>query len=249
MLKDIAHMKGLGKDLAMGSRFCAKKFGGEDFAIQVKGLEVPAYDPRGSFGQGLAYAVANRGACHVANSVFALEAYMDLIEPYTYRSKASLVKFQEDLFSSINSLQTCLFTAFPYELETPLLKFSPKFVLKILMTAMAGIAVRFIDISLWPEFWSSVTGEKMGMFAFLRAGERIQVLERLMNTNEGISRKDDTLPERFLSETRKCDTKERAIPLEKMLDRYYFVRGYDKNGIPKPGTLKKLKIKKTAAGV
>ena len=65
----------------MGSRFCSKKYGGEDFAIQVKGMEMPAYDPRGSFGQGLAYAVANRGACHVANSVFALEVYMDLIEP------------------------------------------------------------------------------------------------------------------------------------------------------------------------
>jgi aldehyde:ferredoxin oxidoreductase len=249
ILKDIAHMKGAGKDLAMGSRFCSKKYGGEDFAIQVKGMEMPAYDPRGSFGQGLAYAVANRGACHVANSVFALEVYMDLIEPYTYRSKASLVKFQEDVISSVNSLQTCLFTAFPYQLETPLLKFSPKFVLKILMTAMAAVAVRFIDISLWPEFWSSITGQKMGITAFIRAGERIQVLERLMNTNEGISRKDDTLPVRLLTETRKCDTKERYIPLEKMLNRYYMVRGYDKNGIPKPRTLRKLKIKKAALGV
>ena len=118
-----------------------------------------------------------------------------------------------------------------------------------MMTAMAAVAVRFIDISLWPEFWSSITGERMGITAFLRAGERIQVLERLMNTNEGISRKDDTLPVRLLSETRKCDTKERAIPLEKMLNRYYMVRGYDKNGIPKPRTLRKLKIKKAALGV
>ncbi len=184
MLEDIAHLKGLGKDLAMGTRYCSQKYGGENFAIHVKGMEMPAYDPRGSFGQGLGYAVANRGACHVASSVFALEVYMDLIEPYTYRSKASLVKFQEDLMSSINSLQTCIFTAFPYQLETPLLKFSPKFILKFMMTAMAGVAVRFIDISLWPEFWSSITGEKMGISAFLRAGERIQVLERLMNTNE-----------------------------------------------------------------
>jgi aldehyde:ferredoxin oxidoreductase len=46
-----------------------------------------------------------------------------------------------------------------------------------------------------------------------------------------------------LREFRKCDSKERAIPLEKMLNRYYFVRGYDKNGIPKAKTLKKLKIK------
>jgi len=243
-LTDIARLKGIGKDLAMGSRYCSKKYGGEDFAIQVKGMEMPAYDPRGSFGQGLSYAVANRGACHVSGVVFALEVYMDLIDPYTYRSKASLVKYQEDLLSSINSLQTCIFTAFPYELETPLLRFSPKFILKIMMTAMAAVAVKFIDISLWPEFWSSVTGEKMGISSFLKAGERIQVLERLMNTAEGVSRKDDTLPARLLNEARKCDAKKRVIPIEKMINRYYMVRGYDNNGIPTAKTLKKLKIKK-----
>ncbi len=247
-LKDIALLKGDGKDLAMGSRFCSKKYGGEDFAMQVKGLEMPGYEPRGAFGQGLAYSVANRGACHVGNAMFALEVFQDLIEPYTFRSKASLVKFQEDIISSINSLQTCVFTSFPYQLETPLLKFSPKFVLKIMMTSFAGLAVKFIDISLWPEFWSSVTGERMGINAFLRAGERIQVLERLMNTNEGISKKDDTLPVRLLTEKRKCDTKERPIPLEKMLNRYYMVRGFDRNGIPKPRTIKKLKIQKARAG-
>ncbi|HOV09997.1 MAG TPA: aldehyde ferredoxin oxidoreductase family protein [Spirochaetota bacterium] len=243
VLHDIAYMKGIGADLAMGSRFCAKKYGGEDFAIQVKGMEMAAYDPRGAFGQALSYAVANRGACHLSSTAFVLEAYMDLIEAYSFRSKASLVKYQENLISAINSLQTCLFTAFPYELETPLMRFSPKFVLKFCMNLMAGIAMRFVDISLWPEMWSAITGIKMGMTSMLKAGERIHVLERLMNCNEGISRKDDTLPDRLLREFRKCDSKERAIPLEKMLNRYYFVRGYDKNGIPKAKTLKKLKIK------
>jgi len=239
---DIACVKGIGKDLAMGSRFCSKKFGGEDFAIQVKGLEMAAYDPRGSFGQGLSYAVANRGACHLASSAFALEVYFNLINPYGYNSKASLIKYQEDIMSAINSLQTCVFTAFPYELETPLMKIMPKFVLRICMNLMAGIALRLVDISLWPEFWSSITGRKLGMTAFLRAGERVQVLERLMNTREGISRKDDTLPPRLLTEFRKCDDRELAIPLETMLDRYYFIRGFDKNGVPKKSILKKLKI-------
>lgn len=247
-LKDIAYTKGIGKDLAMGSKFCAKKYGGEDFAIQVKGMEMAAYDPRGAFGQALSYAVANRGACHLSSTAFVLEAYMDLIEAYSFRSKASLVKYQENLICSINSLQTCLFTAFPYELETPLMKLSPKFVLKFCMNLMAGIAMRFVDISLWPEMWSGITGKRLGMTAFLKAGERIHVLERLMNCAEGISRKDDTLPDRLLNEFRKCDTKKRSIPLDKMIDRYYFVRGYDKNGIPKESTIKKLKIKKQEAG-
>lgn len=244
VLNDIAAMKGIGKDLAMGSRFCSQKYGGEDFAIQVKGLEMAAYDPRGSFGQGLSYAVANRGACHLASTAFALEVYFDLIDPFSYRSKASLVKFQEDINSAINSLQTCAFTAFPYELETPLMKYSPRPVLKVMMNLMAGVAMRFVDISLWPELWSSVTGMRMGMTRFLRVGARVQVLERLMNCAEGISRKDDTLPDRLLNEFRKCDSKERAIPQEIMLNRYYFIRGFDKNGIPKKRTVKKMKIKK-----
>ncbi len=247
ILMDIAQMKGLGKDLAMGSRWCSKKYGGEDFAIHVKGMEMAAYDPRGSFGQGLSYAVANRGACHLSSVSFALEVYLDLIEAYSHRSKASLVKYQEDIMSAINSLQTCVFTAFPYELETPLMKYSPRPVLKFCMNLMAGIAMRFVDVSLWPELWSATTGMRLGMTSFLRAGERVQVLERMMNCAEGISRKDDTLPPRLLNEFRKCDSKERPIPLEKMLNRYYFVRGFDKNGIPKDRTIRKLKIKKRGA--
>ena len=245
-LMDIAHARGIGKDLAMGSRFCSKKYGGEDFAIQVKGMEMAAYDPRGSFGQGLSYAVANRGACHLSTTAFALEVYFNLIDPYGYNSKASLIKYQEDINCAINSLQTCAFTAFPYELETLLMKLMPTFMLRLCMNYMAGIALRLVDVSMWPEFWSSITGYRLGITAFLRAGARVHVLERLMNTEEGISRKDDTLPSRLLNEQRKCDDKGLAIPLEKMLNRYYFIRGYDKNGVPEKRTINKLKISKTA---
>jgi aldehyde:ferredoxin oxidoreductase len=63
-----------------------------------------------------------------------------------------------------------------------------------------------------------------------------------MNTREGISRKDDTLPPRLLNEPRVGDIKKRTVPLAKMLDKYYKLRGYDKNGIPKEKTLKKFGI-------
>jgi len=63
-----------------------------------------------------------------------------------------------------------------------------------------------------------------------------------MNTREGISRKDDTLPRRLLSEGRACDVKKRVVPLESMLKKYYKLRGYDSNGIPKERTLKRLGI-------
>jgi aldehyde:ferredoxin oxidoreductase len=80
------------------------------------------------------------------------------------------------------------------------------------------------------------------MLKFQKAGERVHVLERYMNTREGISKKDDTLPRRLLNEGRKCDPKQRGVPLEGMLKKYYRLRGYDSNGIPKKRTLKRLGI-------
>jgi aldehyde:ferredoxin oxidoreductase len=82
------------------------------------------------------------------------------------------------------------------------------------------------------------------MWKMLKIGKRIHVLERYMNTREGIARKDDTLPGRLLNEGRASDPKHRTVPLEKMLPKYYKVRGYDENGIPRDRTLRKLKIEK-----
>ena len=77
---------------------------------------------------------------------------------------------------------------------------------------------------------------------YLRIAERIHVLERLMNTNEGIRKSDDTLPERLLLESQKDDPKKRCVPLGPMLSRYYKLRGYDKDGIPNQILLEKLGI-------
>jgi aldehyde:ferredoxin oxidoreductase len=243
-LKDIAYGKGLGKELGMGSRWLSKKYGGENFAIQVKGLEMAAYDPRGAFGQGLSYAVANRGACHLSTSLFTLEAYFDMASPKAKRGKATMVKFFENVYAALNSLHICHFTAFAVFLEPPLVKLSPTPVLKLLTQNITPVALAVMDISLWPELWSSVTGKRLGMLGFKKTGERIHVLERYMNTREGISRKDDTLPVRMLSEPRTCDHHGRTVPLEMMLKRYYNARGFDSNGIPKDRLLKKLGIEK-----
>ena len=243
-LKDIGAGKGIGKELGMGSRWLSKKYGGENFAIHVKGLEMAAYDPRGAFGQGLSYAVANRGACHLSTSLFTLEAYFDMASPKAKRGKATMVKFFENVYAALNSLHICHFTAFAVFLEPPLVKFTPTPMLKLLTQNVTPVALAVMDISLWPELWSSVTGHSLGMMGFKKAGERIHVLERYMNTREGISRKDDTLPGRMLHESRKCDHHGRTVPLEGMLVRYYRARGFDENGIPKEGLLRKLSIKR-----
>ncbi|MBU1171428.1 MAG: aldehyde ferredoxin oxidoreductase family protein [Proteobacteria bacterium] len=238
----IANKQGIGKDLGQGTRRLAEKFGGLDFAIQVKGLEMAAYDPRGSWGQGLAYAVANRGACHLSATTMALEVFMGYLNPHTDRAKADFVKYFENMFAMVNSLHTCQFAAFAYILEPPIVKYTPKPLLGLTMQYLPHIALQLIFINVLTGLYSSVTGIKMPQKDLLKAGERIHVLERYMNTREGISRKDDNLPDRMLKENRVNHLDKKPIPLEKMIDAYYKKRGYDKNGIPSPKTLKKLGI-------
>ena len=92
-IQAIAHRRGQGEEFAQGTRRLAAKYGGADFAIQVKGLDMAGYDPRGAWGQGLSYAVANRGACHLSATTFSLEVFMGFLNPYTTRAKAHFVKY------------------------------------------------------------------------------------------------------------------------------------------------------------
>jgi len=231
-IKDIADGKGLGKDLALGARAASQKFGGESFAIHTKGLELAAYDPRGSFGQALSYSVANRGGCHLNAYVIAQEILFKLLNPYKSLGKAEYVVFLQNVKEIIDSLHTCAFTQFAYMLEPPLVKYTPKPLLAILMQYMHPIAIMLIDYSLYTKMWSAITGIKLSNKELIRAGERIYVLERYMNTREGISAKDDTLPAKLLKEFRKSDKKKIPIPLDKMIRKVYSIRKFDKNGIP-----------------
>jgi aldehyde:ferredoxin oxidoreductase len=241
-LTDIALCRGFGREMAMGTKALSEKYGGTSFAMHVKGLELAGYDPRGAFGHGLAYAVANRGGCHLSAFLVGQEVFLHLLRPHAVRAKVDYVKFFESLNNCVNSLQTCLFTMFAYLLEPPLTKYTPTPALALLMQELPQVAVPLIDFSLYRDFWSAVTGIKMSRSEYLRAGDRISVLERLMNTREGIWRMHDTLPDRLLKETRKSDTKNRTVPLEKLLAGYYKKRGYDHNGIPTDKTLRNLGI-------
>ncbi len=238
----IAARKGQGDELANGTRWLSEKYGGKQFAMHVKGLEMAAYDPRGSWGQGLSYAVANRGGCHLSAYLIALEVYGRLLDPYKVLAKPQFVKYFENLTCCINAMHTCQFTMFAYTLEAPLTKYTPDPMLAFLMQYMPRLALALVDFSIYADLWTAVTGLKISRSAFLKAGERIHVLERYLNTREGISRKDDTLPPRLLNEGRAGDLKNRTVPLDRMLDKYYRTRGYDRNGIPTPQTLRKLEI-------
>ncbi len=241
-LRDIGLSKNFGKEMAMGSKWLAEKYGGAEFAIQVKGLEMAGYDPRSMFGQGLAYAVANRGACHLSAYMVGIELLFGLLNPKTKLAKPTFTKIMEDVYCVVNALHICQFTTYAFILESPLVKFLPRAVVFLFMQLLPKIAAQILDLSLFAGFWSSITGKKMSPSQIKKCGARIHTLERYMNSREGISRKDDALPARLINQPRQDDLEKLTVPLEQMISKYYKVRGYDKNGIPTQKLLKKLDI-------
>ena len=91
LLKEMATRTGVGAQLADGVKIASEKYGGTDFAMQVKGLEYPQYEPRGSWGMSLAYAVSDRGACHMRAYAPNEEVFAASIPPYTPEGKGQMV--------------------------------------------------------------------------------------------------------------------------------------------------------------
>jgi aldehyde:ferredoxin oxidoreductase len=95
----IAHLRGVGAELAKGARHIACKYGAEHLVMESKGLEFPAYDPRGSYGMALAYATSDRGGCHMRAFPVGNEAFGD-VDPFTLEGKALMVMQMQD-FNSV----------------------------------------------------------------------------------------------------------------------------------------------------
>ena len=217
-----ARREGVGSLLALGVKRMSERIkGSEDFAMHVKGLELPAYDPRGAKGMGLAYATSNRGGCHlraylVMSEVLSMPRYLD---PMRAEGKAELVKRLQDIFAVLDSMVMCKFTALAL-FET--LDYEPRWYARLLTTA---------------------TGFYFDEEEFLRAGERIYNLERLFNVREGFDRRYDTLPARLLREPMPSGPAEgHVVELEPMLERYYALRLWDPLGRPTDRVLMRLGI-------
>ena len=212
----MAHRRGLGDILAEGVRAAAEHIdGGSDrFAMQVKGLEFPAYDPRGAFGSGLSYAVSPRGACHRRAWPPAKEI-LGNYPPYTAEGKAEMVRELYDLNGILHSLLVCDMPG----------KFIP------------------LSMDDYAQYLHAVTGESFSMGDFAQIAGRTETLIRLFNVRDGFGRKDDTLPYRTLFEPLpdgpgkgQCVGEDN---LARMLDEYYACRGWDSNGVPTAATLGK----------
>ncbi|MBI2252288.1 MAG: aldehyde ferredoxin oxidoreductase family protein [Armatimonadetes bacterium] len=110
----VAKRKGIGEVLAQGVRAISEKYGGREFAMQIKGLEFPGYEPRGSWGMSLAYATSDRGACHLRAWPIGEEAFGDL-DPFTIEGKAELVIKEQNLSALKSSIGICDFWSFDFK--------------------------------------------------------------------------------------------------------------------------------------
>lgn len=256
---DIAFRKGIGDELAEGSRWLSHKYSGTEFAMHSKGLELSAYEPRRAVGQGLGYAVSNRGGCHLNGGYLVfLEGLGIGINPQTTHGKADLTMMMQDLMEMISATGQCLFTSYAM-FPGALVKNPNAFYTKILNAVIpyCGGTVRLMNkfplalklhLPVFPHTRSFeyVTGMKMSFGKYLRAGERGYNLERLVNSRFGVDAKADTLPERLTKTPQIAGKPKSIVPLDRMKVSYYRARGWSQRGLPTKRTLKKLKIEEVA---
>ncbi|MFX1453468.1 MAG: aldehyde ferredoxin oxidoreductase family protein, partial [Promethearchaeota archaeon] len=114
LIENITYRKGIGKELAEGSKSLAQSKGHPEFAMQVKGMELPAYDPRGAQGQALAYATSNRGGCHLRAFIIGPEllGVPTLFDRFQTYNKPDLVIRTQNINAMLDSIIVCKFTAF-----------------------------------------------------------------------------------------------------------------------------------------
>lgn len=254
LVRKVATREGIGDDLAEGTKRLSQKYGGSDFAINVKGLEAAAYEPRGAQGMGLGYATSNRGGCHLNGGyLVVLEGLGLSVSGKTTRGKAALAVMFQDLMEAVSAGGSCLFTTYALLPEALIKNPNRAFVRFVnkLIPNFGGI-VGFLHKNTWlmnfnmkellphPYSIRLVTGFKMTIGRFLKTGERGYNLERLINLRQGLKGSDDTLPRRLTGELQRDDDPDSKVKLDRMLQSYYRVRGWDKKGVPTPKTLKRL---------
>ena len=218
-IDDIAYRRGLGDELADGSRRLAQRYGAPDLAMQVKGLELPAYDPRGMQGQGLLYATSNRGACHLRGNMLGPEllGLPKMLDRFEVSGKAGLLIVLQHTSAVIDSLGMCKFSNFAI---------GDEFFARML-SAVTGIHYEVQDLQV--------------------AGERIWNLERLYNLRTGLTYKDDTLPPRFLTEPlQRGGSKGQVVQLQRMLNEYNRFRSWTTEGVPTKRKLEALGLAELA---
>ena len=224
VLEQIAHRRGyLGELLSKGVAGAAQSLGNEahEYALHIKGMEIPAFSPRGAPGMALAYLTADRGACHqrafpIAYEVGGEPFEGEYLERLAIRGKARAVVKDQNYIAATDTLVKCDFGSFGISGDT------------------------------YRKLYETATGDKLDEERLLRTGERIWNLTRLFNIRQGIiSRETERLPRRLYSPLPDGPAAGHSFSREDeeiMLDEYYQVRGWNAEGVPTSEKLSQLEI-------
>lgn len=216
-LDTMATGRGPGRELARGAAALAADLGRPEAALCVKGLELPAFDPRGAYGLALALAVsavgpeAWRAGC-LAHEVLRKPVATDR---FSFAGKARAVFLGENAGAALESLGVCPWLALAAGLEE------------------------------WGQALSAVTGEPVDAGELARLGERLVFRERLVNAGRGLAAAADTLPARFFTEPG-TGGEGIAVPaidrqaFREARGKYYRLRGLDADGRPDPAKTREL---------
>ena len=204
LMEKMAQVEGCGEWLAQGVAAIAARYQeAAPFAMQVKGLEMPAYHPNAAKGTALAYAVSERGACHLRGAPLG-ELFSGSADPLAIEGKPQLFRDHQADKAVWDSACLCVFPSYGMSLKE----------LWQLVTAATG--------------FDYPTARDLE-----RVGERISTLARLFNVREGFARAADTLPDRNLTHPMiGGPATGHVVELDLMLNEYYRIMGWDENGIP-----------------
>ena len=226
VLKLLPFRKGIGALLADGTKEAANKIGKntEQYAMHVKGLELPAYDVRGAKAHGLNFATAFTGADHCRGyafqEIFGIPVPKE-VDRFAVKGKGELTKWNQDIRTATTDAPTMC--AFLFDM------------------AVVGIALQNTSSLLEASTGISFTEDEV-----MQAGERINNIARAFNVREGFTRSDDTLPERLMTEPIPGGASKGHFiskeELQQMLDEYYKARGWDETGTPTREKLTELGI-------
>jgi aldehyde:ferredoxin oxidoreductase len=218
LLRKIAFREGIGADIAESPAKAAEKWGAPEISMSVKGMSIPAYDPRGIKGMGIAYATSNRGACHLRAYTPAAEVIGNVLgpaevtDPLEWEGKGKLTVIFQNVHTVTDCLNICKFATFAENLDA------------------------------FAEQYSTITGNPMDADGLLKVGERVYNLERHYNNLAGFGEGSDYLPDRFLKEPSDGPGSEGQVcELDGMLAEYYAERGWE-NGVVPESKLKELEI-------
>jgi len=217
LIEKIGQADGIGRLLGHGVKKAAQEIGGqaESYAMHIKGLELPGYDPRGVKGYALSMATSNIGGSHMYGRP--RNELTGEVDPFTEEGKGESIAQVQKEQALEDSLIACTFGNSGLDPQT----------YSELLSSATGI-----------EDFANVDN-------LFKVGERIICLERCFNVRDGFRRKDDCLPKRMISEPLRSagpSNGQVVMNLDRLLDEYYEALGYSEDGVPTIEKIENLRL-------